>query len=391
MADILINQLTEIVPTATQYAIVDPGDGYYKKAQVGNFPGGGGGLTTLFTPTLTATPSSSTQMNLSWTNVANESSYKLEWSPNGSTGWAQIGGTIAANTTTYNHTGLTASTAYYYRITAMGDGLTYSNSGFGTANGTTSAGSSYDTDAQTYFTAVEAAGGTISSGFKTAWNDFVVSQKGTDGSWAKFQLVNPLLGGTLNGARINAKTPGTFDLTWTGSPTVSATGVNYSGTSQFGDTGWVGSSGNVSDADGFSMGFYGRENAQGYDMGVYESGKEFLCLPNADGVYKVMAAGGGFYLDSVELSTAGFIYINKPASGGLMRMYRNGTGYDASAHTLINTGTLPIYVGAANDATDVYSTNEHAFYFIGKGLTSAEATKLDTDVATLMTALSRNV
>jgi hypothetical protein len=96
-------------------------------------------LTTLNTPTLTATVISATQINLSWTNVPHESSYKLEWSANGTTGWTQIGGTIAANTTSFSHTGLTASTAYYYRVSAIGDGVTYATSAFGTANGTTSA------------------------------------------------------------------------------------------------------------------------------------------------------------------------------------------------------------------------------------------------------------
>jgi hypothetical protein len=98
------------------------------------------GLTPLSTPTLTATVISSTQIDLSWTNVANESSYMLEWSPNGTSGWTQIGGTIAANTTAYSHTGLTPLTAYFYRIKAVGDGVTYSDSGYGTDNDTTSAG-----------------------------------------------------------------------------------------------------------------------------------------------------------------------------------------------------------------------------------------------------------
>jgi hypothetical protein len=144
MADKLISQLEEGIPASTDHVIYDPsGSGYYKKAQVGNLPGGGGsGLTQLSTPTLTAAVISSSQINLSWTNVANESSYKLEWSPNGSSGWTQIGGTIAANTTTYSHTGLTAATQYYYRVSAIGDGVTYSDSGYGTDNDTTSAGSS---------------------------------------------------------------------------------------------------------------------------------------------------------------------------------------------------------------------------------------------------------
>lgn len=94
--------------------------------------------TTLSTPTLTASVISSTQIDLSWTNVANESSYKLEWSPNGTSGWTQIGGTIATNTTTFSHTGLTASTHYYYRISAIGDGVIYLTSSFGTDDDTTS-------------------------------------------------------------------------------------------------------------------------------------------------------------------------------------------------------------------------------------------------------------
>jgi hypothetical protein len=139
MADKLISQFEEGIPVGSDFVLYDPGgSGFYKKSQVGNLPDGGAGLITLSTPTLTAAVISSTQINLSWTNVANETSYKLEWSANGTTGWTQIGGTIAANTTTFNHTGLTASTPYYYRVSAVGDGVTYATSGFGSANGTTS-------------------------------------------------------------------------------------------------------------------------------------------------------------------------------------------------------------------------------------------------------------
>jgi hypothetical protein len=136
--------------TAYYYRIRAIGDGVtylnspYSSTQNGTTSAPG--LTPLSTPTLTATVISSTQIDLSWTNVANESSYRLEWSPNGTSGWTQIGGTIAANTTTYSHTGLTASTAYYYRVKAVGDGVTYSDSGYGTDNDTTSAGGSGLTD-----------------------------------------------------------------------------------------------------------------------------------------------------------------------------------------------------------------------------------------------------
>lgn len=93
----------------------------------------------LSTPTLN-TPSivSSTELDLTWLTVSNVTSWKLEWSANGTTGWTQIGGTLAAGTLSYNHTSLTAGTAYYYRLTAIGDGVNYSDSSVSaTVNATT--------------------------------------------------------------------------------------------------------------------------------------------------------------------------------------------------------------------------------------------------------------
>src|SRR5205823_3133139 len=61
---------------------------------------------------LVATPVSATQINLGWT-AAGATSYKVERSADGSTGWTQIG---TSTTTNYQDTGLTASTTYYYRL-----------------------------------------------------------------------------------------------------------------------------------------------------------------------------------------------------------------------------------------------------------------------------------
>lgn len=65
-------------------------------------------------PTLTATPASSTQINLSWTNVASENGYEIDRSSDG-TVWTALT-TTAADVTTYNDNGLTANTMYYYRV-----------------------------------------------------------------------------------------------------------------------------------------------------------------------------------------------------------------------------------------------------------------------------------
>jgi hypothetical protein len=63
-----------------------------------------------------STPSSSLTVN--WNdNAANETNYVLERSPNG-TAFTVIA-TLPANTTTYNETGLTPNTQYYYRVKAV--------------------------------------------------------------------------------------------------------------------------------------------------------------------------------------------------------------------------------------------------------------------------------
>ncbi|MDO8544397.1 MAG: fibronectin type III domain-containing protein [Opitutaceae bacterium] len=66
---------------------------------------------------LTATAVSSSQIDLTWTDVADETSYKIERSPAGAGSWTQVG-TNAANDVTFSDTGLPANTAFDYRVKA---------------------------------------------------------------------------------------------------------------------------------------------------------------------------------------------------------------------------------------------------------------------------------
>ena len=64
---------------------------------------------------LSATPASASQINLGWTASSGAASYKVQRSPDGSTGWAQVG---TSATTSFSDSGLTPSTTYYYRVIA---------------------------------------------------------------------------------------------------------------------------------------------------------------------------------------------------------------------------------------------------------------------------------
>lgn len=84
---------------------------------------------------LSATMASSRQINLAWTdNATTETNYYVERSPNGTGSWTVVA-TLGANITSYQNTGLTQNTRYYYRVRCKAGSTysTYSN----TANTTT--------------------------------------------------------------------------------------------------------------------------------------------------------------------------------------------------------------------------------------------------------------
>jgi hypothetical protein len=71
---------------------------------------------------LRATASSSSQIDLTWQdNSSDESDFRIERSPNGSTNWTEIG-TVGAGVTSYHDSGLSCSTSYYYRVRAYRSG-----------------------------------------------------------------------------------------------------------------------------------------------------------------------------------------------------------------------------------------------------------------------------
>ena len=70
---------------------------------------------------LSAQAQSSSEIALTWSDVATETGYRIERSDDGGTGWATVG-TAGQDVTSFTDTGLTPGTGYAYRVIAINAG-----------------------------------------------------------------------------------------------------------------------------------------------------------------------------------------------------------------------------------------------------------------------------
>jgi hypothetical protein len=129
--------------------------------------GASSSLTALAVPgSFDANTISSSQINLTWSDVSNEVGYEIEQSPDGSV-WSPLN-SPAANATSYNHTGISPSTTVFYHIRAKGDNITYSDSAWSSpVSDTTSAPGAVQLNTPGSFAAAPASGTQIN----LTWTD----------------------------------------------------------------------------------------------------------------------------------------------------------------------------------------------------------------------------
>jgi len=75
----------------------------------------------LSSTTVTSVAASSSEIDLSWTDVDGETGYRIERSPDGTSGWTTIA-TTGQDVTTYADAGLSSGTTYFYRVFATNIG-----------------------------------------------------------------------------------------------------------------------------------------------------------------------------------------------------------------------------------------------------------------------------
>jgi hypothetical protein len=93
----------------------------------------------------------------------------------------------------------------------------------------------FDSDALNYINTLVTSGATLTFTEKTYINDFYVNAK-SQGVYSYFGDFYPMLGGTSSTHSINAKSPGTYNLTFFGGWTHNSSGATPNGTNAYANT-----------------------------------------------------------------------------------------------------------------------------------------------------------
>ena len=228
------NQVANTNSTATTYAHTGLGGGttrHYRVSAI-NTNGAGSasnvdsattGTTVPGAPTgLTATASGTTQINLSWsapgsTGGSAVTGYKIEVSPNGTSGWTNQVANTSNTATTYAHTGLGGGTTRHYRVSAINTngagvpsnvdsattGTTVPGAPTGltaTASGTTQINLSWSAPASTGGSAITGYKIEVSPNGTSSWTNLVANTGNANTTYAHTGLA----GGTTRHYRVSA-------------------------------------------------------------------------------------------------------------------------------------------------------------------------------------------
>lgn len=231
-----------------------------------------------------------------------------------------------------------------------------------------SGGSSYDPDAQTFFTAA----GITNPTQKTAVNTLVIAWKAA-GLWTNSKAIYPFVGGSASTHKYNLKDPRDLDaayrLNFQGGWTHSANGILPNGTTGYADTFF--SPFNTFTLNAGHIGIYSRTQgvAAGYDIASTLPGESpftgVICRYTGDKFFACI--GSVSYVPSPANSDGrGWFIATRQNGFERNRAYKNGslvgTADEAPSHPIES-----LYIGASNKgSTPFYFNNkEYAFATIG--------------------------
>jgi hypothetical protein len=249
-----------------------------------------------------------------------------------------------------------------------------------------------DADVQAYVVREAAAGYTVTFSEKAALNIFIGTLK-SNGLYTKIHEMWLFIGGTAATHALGFKN--VANITWVGSPTHSATGTDFNGTTQYGRTGVIPNS--VLTNQTYHLSYYSGENtaygAPEHPIGAYSGSTAYLALN-----LRSTADNAAFYSTTASSSpgpgslNGSGLFVGSRTNVTASAIYRNGSIMGSVAGGSNATGTLPtleMYIGAINNGGSVgfYTNKECRFASTGGDFTSGQVTTFSTAVNVLQTAL----
>lgn len=328
-------------------------------------PGGQLGATSAFSET-TVYP---TYINLDWRSVTNAHNYVVQRATDlAFTSPAQIYNDQASTCT---DSGLTSGVKYYYRIKSQASG--YNDSEWVIDSATTSS-STFDPDAQRYLDSAGIGAGT----FATATHALVYGLK-LDTLWDLYSFIHLYGGSSYASAKWNARYPFNDDLAYRlvelGSGlTYNSAGVTLNGTNQALNTKFIPTAAGLDATTGAHISFYSATSAavNQYIMGIFQW---MYIAPDPDNVSSYVRVGATFS-SGVKQNSLGIHLGNRAPGSGSQRYLHDNTVIINAAQAFTKyqeaSGNNEVYVGALNDATDLFFNGNIGFDTGGKGLTPSQ-------------------
>ena len=262
---------------------------------------------------------------------------------------------------------------------------------------TNSIGSSYDTDAQAFFTAT----GITDTTQKNAVNQLVLDLKAAS-IWTKMVAVYPFVGGTATTHKYNLKNPldtdGAYRITFNGTITHSSNGIVGGGTTaDYGNTHIIPSS--VFTGNSGSFGVYLRSAGSGVVtyFGMVGASTS-AAMSNASGTFYATlgeTVSGASPMSANPAAYTRFLMISRTGTlAADNKGYRDGTNFGNGGNAFSSyPGTYDMYLCARNLAgtVDTPTSAGIAFAYVSSGLDGTESAALRTAVDTYEAALGRNV
>jgi hypothetical protein len=243
----------------------------------------------------------------------------------------------------------------------------------------------YDTDAQAYITAVEAADGqALETGVRDAIDAFVVGCK-ADGIWTAIKASCILAGArTLAGALVPLKGTAPTNNNFVSGDYNRETGLLGNGSSKYLNSNRTGSA-DPQNSQHLAVWVSTSQNNGGVYCGVENAVDRDTLYSGANGTNFGFALKAPTITATAVGTPTGLIAASRSSSSLTSWVAGSSTGTSSTASVSSTFGNIAIYARNDNGTISNYSNGRYAFYSIGESLTLS---LLSSRVSTLLTAIA---